>query len=334
MKTKTRYFVTGAVALLLVGIGGGLVAYLVQNRAAALPDGLPPEVRLIPSDVELIGYADVKAILASELHQKLMPTIESGDRKGHRMMHEIAGVDLEKQVNYILGYVERQTSPDPDPQTDRPHVIPHAVLLVNGTFDQALIEQRVRERGGEASEHNGRKMFVHRENGHEMAVGFARADLLAMGRGDTVRRALDAAASPPRDAASITSNAEVMNLVRDSAGGSAWVVARSDAMTRRMKLPPAVTGQVPPLRFVSARADVNGGIKARFRADASDKASADQLRDVVRGFVAMGRMAGGQKPGLDALLKSIEVSGTDNTVRLSFALPADTLAAVAPRRPQ
>lgn len=332
MKTKTRYFVTGAVALLVVGIGSGLVAYLMQNRAAALPDGLPPEVRLIPADVELIGYADVKAILASELHQKLMPRIESGDRKGHRMMHEIAGVDLEKQVNYILGYIERQ--PSPAPPGDQPQVIPHGVLLVKGAFDQALIEERVRERGGEAAEHGGRKMFVHRENGQEMAVGFARTDLLAMGQGDTVRRALDAAGSPPRDVASITSNAEVMNLVADSAGGSAWVVARSDAMTRRLKLPPAVTGQVPPLRFVSARADVNGGIKARLRADAGDKASADQLRDVVRGFVAMGRMVAGQKPGLDALLKSIDVSGTDNTVTLSFAVPADTLAAVAPRRPQ
>jgi hypothetical protein len=45
-------------------------------------------------------------------------------------------------------------------------------------------------------------------------------------------------------------------------------------------------------------------------------------------------MVAGQKPGLDALLKSIDVSGTDNTVTLSFAVPADTLAAVAPRRPQ
>ncbi len=33
MTRKTRYFVLRAVAVLLVGLGGGLIAYLAYNRA-------------------------------------------------------------------------------------------------------------------------------------------------------------------------------------------------------------------------------------------------------------------------------------------------------------
>ena len=130
----------------------------------------------------------------------------------------------------------------------------------------------------------------------------------------------------------MTSNAELMNLIRASLGRTAWVVGRYDAVRRRMKLPSEVTGQVPPLHLVSAKADINGGIKATIRAEAGNKAAADQLRDVVRGFIAMARLSGAAKPELETTLKSIEVSGTDNTVQLSFAVPAEALGTLAPRK--
>ena len=52
----------------------------------------------------------------------------------------------------------------------------------------------------------------------------------------------------------------------------------------RMRLPSALAGQVPPIRLVSVKANINGGVKAVIRAEAGDKAAADQLRDVVRGL--------------------------------------------------
>ena len=55
---------------------------------------------------------------------------------------------------------------------------------------------------------------------------------------------------------------------------------------------------MPPVRLVSAKADVNGGVKATIRAETGDQAAAEQLRDVVRGFLALARLQGGSEAGV------------------------------------
>ena len=123
-----------------------LVAYLTYSRAAALPEGLPPEVRYVPLDAEVIAYADVKAVFSSELHRQLKPSIESGSRRGRRMMNEFAGVDLEKQVNYVLAYIEPPAAGEPPASDPR---VPRALMFVQGSFEQSGIEQFIRDHGGQ-----------------------------------------------------------------------------------------------------------------------------------------------------------------------------------------
>ncbi len=337
MTSRTRYFFMGAIAVLLVGLAVGLVAYLALDRGTALPSGLPPEVRFVPSNAEVVAFADVHAVMTSDLRRQLMPTIEGRSRKGRQMMNDFAGVDLEKQVNRVVAYVEPQEPQAPaNPQTpasqsaDR-HDMPRALILVNGAFDQARIEQFVRDHGAEVQEHNGRKIFVHRKDEHEMAVGLFGPDLIAIGQGDLVRRALERAGAGAGEP-NITTNREMMTLIRDSAGSTAWVVGQFDVVRRRLQLPTNVTAQVPPVRLMSAKVTVNGGMKATIRAEAGDKAAADQLRDTVRGFVSLARLHGGT-PALASTLKSIELSGTNNTVLMSFAISPDTLRSLAPGPP-
>ena len=102
-----------------------------------------------------------------------------------------------------------------------------------------------------------------------------------------------------------------------------------------MKLPASISGQVPPVRLLSAKADIDGGLRATIRAEARDKAAADQLREVVRGFISLARLQAGEKQEFANMLKTVELSGTDNTVRLSFAASPEMLRLVAPpRRPR
>src|SRR5688572_14536876 len=167
MTKKTRYFVITAGAVLIVGLGGGLIAYLAYNRMAGIPAGLPSEVRFVPADAEVVAFANVRAIMDSELRRALMPNINPESRKGRQMMNDF-GVDPEKQVDHVVMYVEpfvRQSQENAEP-TD----IPRASLLVNGSFDQARIEQAIRERGGAIEEHNGRKLFTHQAGREQVAV--------------------------------------------------------------------------------------------------------------------------------------------------------------------
>jgi hypothetical protein len=330
MTRKTRLFVLIALAVLGVGLAGGLVAYLAYDRVRGVAAGLPPEMRYVPADAALVAFADVRDVMNSDLRRALMPSIDPESRKGRQMMSDFAGVDVEKQVNRVVAYVEPYTPPDPQAQA-KPEV-PRSLVLVHGTFEPARIESFIRERAGTMDEYKGRKIFVHREHGQEIAVGLVGSDLIAMGQADLVRRVIDMSQGGSGLPKNITANSEMMTLMRDNAGSTAWVVGQFSEISRRMHLPSSVAGQVPPIRLVSVKADINGGVKTAIRAETGDTAAADQLRDVVRGFISLARLQAGGKQQLEGVLKSIELSGTDTTVRLSFAVSPETLRVIAPSR--
>jgi hypothetical protein len=330
MTRKTRYFILTAAAVLLMGLAAGLIAYLAYDRAAGVAGGLPPELRYVPVDVALVAFADVRAVMGSDVRRALMPGTDPDSRKGRQMMNDFAGVDVEKQVDRILAYVESSTVQEPQAQPKPENV--RALVLVHGTFDPARIETFIRERGGTMDEYGGRKIFERVENGHGIAVGLVGADLIAMGQADLVRRVIDTSQDAAVRAKNITANAEMMTLIRDNGRSTAWVVGQFDEISRRMRLPSGVTSQVPPIGLVSVKADINGGVKATIRAEAGDRASADQLRDVVRGFISLARLQGGGRQDVGNMLKTIEVSGSDTTVRLSFAISPETLRVITPRR--
>jgi len=327
MTQKSRYFLIASAVVLLLGVGGGLIAYLNYRRASGLPAGVPPEVRYVPANAAIVAYTNVRVFMNSDLRRELMPTIEMGSRKGRQMMNDFAGIDLEKHVDHVLAYVEPlEPSAEPNPPQ-----APNAVILVQGTFDQGRIEQFIRDKGGVIETYSGHHISVHKEGKEEVAVGFVRPDLIAVGRASLVRRALDVPGSRSSQTQDLTSNPEVMNLIRDVSGSTAWVVGHFDAVSRGMRLPSAVSGKVPPVRLVSAKADVNGGLKATLRAETGDQPAAEQLREVVRGFVALARLQAGAKPEFDNVLKSIQLSGTDKTVQMTFAMSPETMRALAPR---
>jgi hypothetical protein len=326
MTSKSRYFLVGSAVVLLLGVGGGLIAYLNYKRSS-LPTGVPAELRYVPANAALVGYSNVRVVMNSDLRRALMPTIEAGSRKGRQMMSDFAGIDLEKQVDHVVGYVDPLDTSDALPSR-----APNALILVQGTFEQSRIEQFIRDHGGVIETHNGRQIAVHREGPEEFAVGFVRPGLLAVGRASLVRRTLDLPEGGSSGSQDLTSNAELMNHIRDMSGSTAWVVGHFDAVRR--KLPNAVSGQVPPVRVVSARADINGGVKATVRAETGDEAAAEQLREMVRGFVALARLQAGAKPEFESVLKSIQLSGTNKTVQMTFAASPETLRTLAPRSRQ
>ena len=64
------------------------------------------------------------------------------------------------------------------------------------------------------------------------------------------------------------------------------------------------------------------GLSAHVFAEGRDQRAAQDLQEVVRGFVALARMQSGQEAALSELLNSVELSGEGTTVTLSFAVPA------------
>jgi hypothetical protein len=343
MTQRTRYFFAAAAVALIAGIGIGLVAYYQTSRQAVIPAGLPDELRYVPATAALVAYADVKTVMNSELRRELERST-MGPRRERSDMHEFAGVDVEKQVNHIVAYLETietgsaavqtgQPAQRPESGTSRPDGPPRGLLIAQGTFEQAKVEQFLREQGSTIDDYHGKHIAIRRlapeNNVKELAVGFLQPNLIALGDADLVRAAIDLSTNTS-PAANVTSNAEVMDLVRDAAGDTAWVVGHFDAVTRRIGVPASMRQQVPPLRMVAAKARINGGVKATIRAETADQAAADQFRDVIRGFLSLIRLKGGAKPEMQDILKSIELGGSGSTVQLSFAMSAETFRALVP----
>ena len=83
---------------------------------------------------------------------------------------------------------------------------------------------------------------------------------------------------------------------------------------------------------------VGSGIEGLISAEARDDQAAQDLRQVVQGFVALGRMqAGPNHPEIADFLNSLQLTGQGKTVSLGFSVPSamiDTLGALrAGRRP-
>jgi hypothetical protein len=321
MTRRTRYFLFGSITILLVGLCTGLVAYYTGLPMGAFSRaGQPAELAYVPADAALVAYCDVHQVMTSDLRQKLrqaMPDKEEGQAE----FEQATGINLERDIDHVVAFlVPVQTSQRYS-----------GMVLASGRFDVVKLEALAREHGGEVEEYKGKRIVSRGAgkdgDGPQMAVAFMAPGLVALGESASVKRAIDGTGG-----ANITTNAELMGLVRDLDASNAWAVGRFDALMSHAKLPQGVAGQIPAIKWFSASGHVNGGLRGQLRAEARDDQAAQNLRDVVNGFLALARMQAGEKPEFQALMSSLQVAGSGKTVSLDFAVPSEvleTLGAVA-----
>jgi len=155
------------------------------------------------------------------------------------------------------------------------------------------------------------------------SVAFLAPGLVAVGDTDSVKRGIDNTGG-----ANITTNTELMDLVREIDDSNAWAVGRFDALVKHANLPEGVTSQIPAVKWFSASGHVNGGLSGLLRAEARDEQAGQNLRDVVQGFLALARLQAGSRPEIQAMVSSLQVSGSGRTVALSFSLPTEAIEAL------
>jgi hypothetical protein len=348
MTTKTRYFVVASLLVVGCGLGTGLVAYYVGFPAGAFASrGGPAELGYIPRDAAVIAFANVHDIMTSELRQKLhraLPMQENGQQE----LQNQTGINLETDIDTVVACM----SPDVNNE-GRPGA---GMVLARGRFDETKIEALMREHGAHVEDYNGKRLIVadvtktmpqdvtpragaaiHHA---DLSLSFIEPGFAAIGSTRLIKSAIDlhkAGNNPQAGLESVTGNDELMTLVRSLDNANAWAVGNFDALRAQAHLPPNVVNQIPAISWFAASAHVDGGLRGTLRAEARDEASADNLRDVLRGFLALGKMGAGAKPELQAMMQSLELTGTGKTVSLSFDVPSQVFdligAAAAQHKP-
>ena len=84
MTKKTRYFLAGSAGVLAAGLSIGLVAYYTGGFQPVSASAVSTELRYVPSDATVVAYADVRAIMDSELRARLKQAMPMHDEKGQQ----------------------------------------------------------------------------------------------------------------------------------------------------------------------------------------------------------------------------------------------------------
>jgi hypothetical protein len=201
------------------------------------------------------------------------------------------------------------------------------VIVARGRFEQPRLEALAIEHGGKVEEYSGKRLLTHsndRNGSNDMAVAFLDADLVAIGGYQAVKNSIDASTR----GMNVISNNEMMQQINQLDASNAWAVGRFDALAREARLPSEIQAQVPAIQWFSAAGHVNGGVSGVFKAETRDKESANNLRDVVQGFLALAKMQAGARPELKVMVDSLHLQADDTSVALSFEVPSEVLDAL------
>ena len=316
MSKSTRLFLTGAAVVVLLGLGTGLVAYY-NGGLPGVGQTSDADLAYLPANANAVGYADVRTIMSSEFSQKLRQILPSGEEK-EKLQAEL-GVDIERDIDSVAAAYVGGSSP-----------FDGAIVIVRGRFNTGQIESLATQHGATVGDYKGIKLLMmpaetsaDATRQHPSAgVAFLEQGVLAFGEESGLKAAIDAGATGD----DIRKNAALMAVVNDvRSSGNAWFVGKFDAITGNASIPDPIREHIPPVDLVAVSVHVNGGLRGALRADARDDKAAEQLRDVVRGAVAAGRLMAGQNKQMDAMLSSLQITGSGKTVGLTFSLPTEFL---------
>ena len=157
-----------------------------------------------------------------------------------------------------------------------------------------------------------------------ISLAFLEPGLVAVGTSDMVRGAVDL----KDGGANVTTNDEMMGGWRTSIAPTRGRSAGSTLLTSSAKLPPRSPTDSRPSPGSAPAPTSTAGSAAYLRAETRDDEAANNLRDVVRGFMALAKLQAGSRPEFQGVLQSLQLGGSGKTVALSFDLPAQVFDAI------
>ena len=149
MTRKTRLFMGGSAAILVAGLGTGLVAYYGGGfpSLSASRSG-PSELSYVPADAAVVAFANVREVMDSDLRQRLklvMPEEQgqkefaAADRHRHRARHR-----LHRRGDDLVGSSGVKE--------------PNGLVVARGRFNTTQLETLAREHGGVVEEYKGKRL--------------------------------------------------------------------------------------------------------------------------------------------------------------------------------
>jgi hypothetical protein len=320
MSKKTRYFVMGTVAFLVVGLTTGLVSsYMGLSVPVFSESAGPDELQYVPANAAVVAYANVREVMNSNFRQRFRQ-LEPDTRERDEFQQK-TGINIDEDIDSVVAAM----MPGAQGATGRSSH-KSVVVVARGRFEQSRLEALALEHGGKVEEYGGKRLLTHNnEHGgdNDLALAFLDADLVAFGSYSAVKAGIDA-----RTGTNVMSNNEMMRQINELDASNAWAVGRFDAIANDARLPSEISARLPAIQYFSAAGHVNGGVSGVFKAEARDEEAANNLRDVLRGFMGLAKMQADSRPELKGMIDSLQLAGDGRTVSIAFSVPTEVLDAL------
>src|SRR4051812_47497489 len=102
MTSRTRYFVIASLLVLVVGLGTGVVAYFTGFPTSALSrQGGPDELKYVPASPALVAFADVHAVMTSDMRQRLRTALPETPH-GQQDFQNQTGIGIERDIDRVV----------------------------------------------------------------------------------------------------------------------------------------------------------------------------------------------------------------------------------------
>jgi hypothetical protein len=319
MTKKTRYFLVGAVALLVAGFSVGLIAYYggFPGLAFAQTAG-PDQLRYVPRDAAIVAYANVKQIMNSDFRRSFKTLEPAGSERGQEEFRNETGIDIERDIESVLAYMEAGPG-----QPDK-----SGLVLASGNFDRARISSLLTQHGAVEETYKGKRIFAHTagKGGGPAGVAFIEPSLVAVGSVEALKHTIDL--QETGGASNVLGNAEMMDLIASvKADSNAWAVGRFDALAGHAHLPEQVASQMPAVKYFTASGHINGGVSGNVSMEAKDAEAAQNLSKVIQGFIALAQLQMQNHSEVQGLMNALNLttSNDGNRVAISFSVPPQML---------
>jgi len=312
---RRKIVVASTVAMFAVaGVVAGLTLYTSFVVRAAIGD-LPAAVQYFPADSQGIVGINVRAFINSPFYAKF--EAEHGRKIGSELTEfiEKTGVDPRRDLDYVVAGGRSLGGGKGS-----------GALIAIGRFNRDAITTFINSRTVPITvDYNGAKVYmIPEKSGGELEKGiaFLRDGEIGLGDLESLKAILDVSAGKP----GITANETLAPLLGQlDPRAMFWFAGDAADLLARSPIPSPIGEKIAAIQSVFGTLNLTDAVSGRITANARDEESATKLADVVKGFIALGQLAGEQNAELAELMKGIGVVQDKHRIHLSVNFPADIL---------
>jgi hypothetical protein len=314
---KHRKFVVVS-TLIMLGMACAVAAlalytnYSVKASAPSLPDAL----NNLPSDCQFVFGMNVQEFVTSPAYAKIQQgqTRQIGSDLADFI--EKTGVDPARDVSYLVAAGRAGEMGKGE-----------GVVIVAGTFNKDAITAYIRSKSTPIeTEYEGASVLMFPERTGDAVnkgIVFLSEREIALGNLETLKAVLDVRIKGNK---SILSNPAMAPLVSGiSPNEMFWFAGDAAGVLSKAPISTPLGANLSYIQNIVGTLSITDAVMGKITATAVNADSATKLADVVRGFVALGQLAGDQNPDLKMLLSGLQVSQEATRISVALNFPTDLL---------